>query len=100
MDPGVGKLVDRTHMIEMCVAEDDVRNGVRRDAEFVQHAQRRNPERHAEFLAHRLAAAFLHEAGIDEGDMRAMARQHEGKGHIDAAFVIGIVDEPGNELIL
>ena len=64
------------------------------------HAHGRNPVGNAERLGHGDAVAFLHEPAVDQDVLLAAARQHECKGQIDVALVVGPLQQGRDRLVL
>lgn len=96
----IGEFLDRAHVVEMGVREEDIGDVGSVDAQLGHQAHRRDPVGNSEFLGDGDAVALLHEAAIHEDVALAAARQHEGEGKVDRSLVVGALYQRRHRLIL
>ena len=96
----LGKLIDGSHVIVVRVRQDDVVHPLGLDAQFLEHPHRRDPFWNREFPRHLGAAAFVHEAGVDQHVEVAALGKDESERQIHHSFVTSSHQQARDRLIV
>ena len=100
VEPRVGKLGDRSHVVEMGVGDDDVGHRLGGNPHLREHPHRRDPGRDLELAGKTLLVLILHEAGIDEHDAVAPACEDERERQVHHAVGVHAADQVDPRLVL
>jgi hypothetical protein len=99
IEPGVGKILDVSHVIEVTMGDENVRNILGLDADLTQHLARRMPTAHTVRVSQHLAMRLVVVADVHHRQL-ALALDHDvAIGQLARALVVHAVDQAALRIV-